>query len=290
LLYVTPITSTGIRPHPVPSHGPAGDPVVETYSKLADVYDDPANLDSCWGRVAEHSLSLISIRDTHRTVVDVGCGTGRELMKLVGRHPDVQFVGVEPAANMRKLAASRAASYPNARVLDGRFESLPLETHSVDYLYSILAFHWTSDLAKSVAELARVLRPTGEMDLTFIGRHNGREFIQKTTPVFFKYMTPAMMVEAVSLRKQLPLDKATALFKGAFDSHDLTVSESYHTYHDTLEGHWAWWVRIEGQFVNMPPDTRAECDREVRAALATLETPAGIPYTVHLLHVRLRRG
>jgi hypothetical protein len=25
-----------------------GDPVVETYSKLADVYDDPANLDSCW--------------------------------------------------------------------------------------------------------------------------------------------------------------------------------------------------------------------------------------------------
>ena len=289
MLNVTPVSSTGTRPHPVPSHGAAADPVVETYSNLADVYDDPANLDSCWGRVAEHSLGLISIRDPHRTVVDVGCGTGRELMKLVSRHPDVQFVGVEPAANMRKLAASRAAGYPNARILDGRFESLPLETHSVDYLYSILAFHWTSDLATSVAELARVLRPAGEMDLTFIGRHNGREFIQKTTPVFFKHMTPAMMVEAVSLRKQLPLDKATALFKSAFDSPDLTVSESYHTYHDTLEGHWAWWVRIEGQFVNMPPDTRAECDREVRAALATLETPAGIPYTVHLLHVRLRR-
>ena len=38
----------------------------------------------------------------------------------------------------------------------------------------------------------------------------------------------------------------------------------------------------------VPPDVRAECDRDVRAALATLETPAGIPYTVHLLHVRLR--
>ena len=200
MLNATPIGSTDVRPRPVPLHGRAGDPVVETYSKLADIYDDPANLDSCWGRVAEHSLSLISVRDTHRTVVDVGCGTGRELMKLVSRHPDVQFVGVEPAANMRKLAGSRAAGYPNVRVLDGRFESLPLETRSVDYLYSILAFHWTSDLATSVAELARVLRPAGEMDLTFIGRHNGREFIQKTTPVFFKYMTPAMMVEAVSLR------------------------------------------------------------------------------------------
>jgi ubiquinone/menaquinone biosynthesis C-methylase UbiE len=116
-------------------------------------------------------------------------------MKLVASHPHVQFIGVEPAANMRKLADARAADYPNARILEGRFESLPLETHSVDYLYSILAFHWTSDLDKSVAELARIPRPTGEMDLTFIGRHNGREFIQKTTPVFFKYgSSPARQI------------------------------------------------------------------------------------------------
>jgi ubiquinone/menaquinone biosynthesis C-methylase UbiE len=269
---------------------PPVNPVVETYSKLADVYDDPANLDSCWGHVAGHSLSLISVRDTHRTVVDVGCGTGRELMKLASSHPRVQFVGVEPAANMRNLAAHRAVGNPNVRILEGRFESLPLETHSVDYLYSILAFHWTTDLQKSVDELARVLRSTGEMDLTFIGRHNGREFIRKTTPVFLKYMTLANMVGAVSLRKQLPLDEATVLFQRAFGSAGLTVSESYHTYEDTLEGHMAWWVRIEGQFVNIPPDKRAECDEAVRTAIATLQTPAGIPYTVHLLHVRLRRG
>jgi ubiquinone/menaquinone biosynthesis C-methylase UbiE len=264
-------------------------PVVEAYSKLADVYDDPANLDSCWGHVAGHSLSLISVRDTHRTVVDVGCGTGRELMKLAAAHPRAQFTGVEPAARMRNLAAHRALAHPNVRVLEGRFESLPLETDSVDYLYSILAFHWTTDLQRSVDELARVLHPAGEMDLTFIGRHNGREFIRKTTPVFLKYMTLANMVGAVSLRKQLPVDEATALFQRAFGSDGLTVSESYHTFHDTLDGHMAWWVRIEGQFVNIPPDKRAECNEAVRDAIATLQTPAGIPYTVHLLHVRLRR-
>jgi ubiquinone/menaquinone biosynthesis C-methylase UbiE len=269
---------------------PDADPVVQTYSALANAYDDPANLDSCWGRVTNYSLGLVSIRDTHRTVVDAGCGTGRQLTQLVSGHPpDVEFIGVEPAANMRKLAMARIAPYPNARILDGRFESLPLETHSVDYLYSNLAFHWTSDPRKSAAELARVLRSTGEMDLTFIGRHNGREFIQKTTPVFFKYLTLAKMVEAVSLRKQLYLEEATALFQEAFGSDGLTVSESYHTYHDTLDGHWAWWVRIEGQLVNIPPDKRAECDQAVRAALATLQTPEGIPYTIHLLHVRLRR-
>ena len=230
------------------------------------------------------------LRPTHKTVVDVGCGTGRELVQLAANHPpDAKFFGVEPAANLRMIAAARTAPHPNVRIIDGRFECLPLETRSVDYLYSVLAFHWTTDLHKSVAELARVLRPTGEMDLTFIGRNNGREFIQKTTPIFFKFMTPAMMVEAVSLRKQLTLAEATALFQKSFNSPGLTVTESYHTYYDTLEGHWAWWVRIEGQFVNVPPDKKAECDQAVHSAISTLATDKGIPYTVHLLHVRLRQ-
>jgi ubiquinone/menaquinone biosynthesis C-methylase UbiE len=271
-----------------PAHG-NGDAVVETYSRLANAYDDPRNIASCWGRVTHDSFGLISLRARHETVVDVGCGTGHELTRLASNHaPHVRFVGVEPAGNMREIAAARAARYPNVRIVDGRFERLPLETHSVDYLYSILAFHWTTDPHKSVAELARVLRAMGELDLTFIGRNNGREFIKKTTPVFFKYLTPAMMVEAVSSRQQLTLEAATALFREAFDSAALSVTESYHTYYDTLEGHWAWWVRIEGQFINVPPDKKSQCDEAVRAAISTLQTPDGIPYTVHLLHVRLR--
>ena len=137
-----------------------------------DVYDDDSNIGSCWGRVTRHALGLVRLRDTHKTVVDVGCGTGRELSQLASDHPrHVRFIGVEPAANMRRIAAARTARCPNVRIVDGRFERLPLETQSVDYLYSVLAFHWTTDLRKSVSELARVLRPTGEMDLTFIGRN-----------------------------------------------------------------------------------------------------------------------
>jgi hypothetical protein len=140
-----------------------------------------------------------------------------------------------------------------------------------------------------VAELARVLSPRGEMDLTFVGRHNGREFIRKTSPVFFRYLKPARLIEAAALRKQLTVEEANALFRGSFDEPGLEVEESYHTFYDTLDGHWAWWVRIEGQLVDVAEDRKAECDAAARAALATLETEQGIPYTVHLLHVRLRR-
>ena len=91
------------------------DPVVDTYSKLADVYDDDSNIGSCWGRVTRHALGLVRLRDTHKTVVDVGCGTGRELSQLASDHPrHVRFIGVEPAANMRRIAAARTARCPTA--------------------------------------------------------------------------------------------------------------------------------------------------------------------------------
>jgi ubiquinone/menaquinone biosynthesis C-methylase UbiE len=269
----------------------SSNPVVETYSRLAAAYDGDDNITSCWGRVTHDSLGLIRLVEAYRTVVEVGCGTGRELHDLAAASPhEVQFVGIEPADNMRKIAAERNAGHPNVRVLAGGFEDLPLDDASTDYLYSILAFHWTTDLDRSVAELARVLGRTGEMDMTFIGRQNGREFIEKTTPIFFRYLRPAAMVKAVSLRKQLALDEAVKLFRQGFEPDALTVTESYHTYFDTLDHHWSWWVRVEGQLVDIPADRKAECDNAVRDALATLETEQGIPYTVHLLHVSVRRS
>lgn len=265
-------------------------PTIETYSNIAHEYDHPKNIESCWGRITLHSSDLLQLRASHTVIADVGCGTGRVLAELAARSgSDKQFIGVEPATNMRQLARERTSTYPTVRVVDGSFENLPIADHSVDYLYSILAFHWTTDLAKSVRELSRVLKTNGEMDLTFIGRHNGREFIQKTTPVFFRYMTPALMVEAASLRKQLTMSETATLFQTAFPQPSLSVQESYHTYYDTLEGHWAWWCRIEGQFIKIPAAVRSECDAAVKAAIATLATDKGIPYTVHLLHVRLRQ-
>jgi ubiquinone/menaquinone biosynthesis C-methylase UbiE len=95
---------------PSDTTGSAIDPVVETYSELAHAYDDASNTASCWGRVTQHSLERVALRATHKTIVDVGCGTGRELMHLALNHPPhVEFVGVEPAANMRKIAAARTA-------------------------------------------------------------------------------------------------------------------------------------------------------------------------------------
>jgi len=266
-------------------------PIVEAYSRLAEHYDDDPNLHSCWGQGADKALSSIHLTDDYRLILDIGCGTGRALAWLASRaRSRVQFVGIDPAENMRNLALRRVRPFRNVQIRDGSFEHIPLETGSVDYLFSIFAFHWTTDPGAAVREVRRVLKPGAEMDLFFIGRDNGREFIQKTTPIFLKYMGPALLLESARMRKQLTKEAAHQLFAKAFSPPELSIDESYQTYYDTLEGHWGWWVRIEGHFMQIPAARKEECDREVKNALQDLVEGRGIPYTIHQLHVRLRRG
>ena len=268
----------------------ATNPIVETYSRLAQEYDGDLNVHSCWGKAADQALSSIAIKDQYRSVLDVGCGTGRAIAQLASQgKPGVQWFGIDPAENMCRLAAQRAQPIPSLHIQVGCFESIPLETSSIDYLYSILAFHWTTDPETSVHELRRVLRTSGEMDLFFIGRSNGREFIRATSPIFLKHMGPALLLESAKMRKQLTKDEVLRLFSRTFDPAQLSVEESYLTFHDTLEGHWAWWVRIEGQFMQIPPEKKKACDADVKAALARLGSDDRIPYTIHQIHVKVRQ-
>jgi ubiquinone/menaquinone biosynthesis C-methylase UbiE len=264
-------------------------PIVEAYSRLAKTYDDDLNQHSCWGLAAEKALASLTIREDYQLVLDVGCGTGRALSRLAcNSTPGVKFIGIDPAKNMRGRAIGRTKQNGNIKILEGSFEKIPLKAGSVDYLYSIFAFHWTTDLEASVKEISRVLKPTAEMDLFFIGRNNGREFIQRTSPIFLEYMGPALLLDSARMRKQLKKEEAYELFATTLPKERLSVEESYETYYDSLEGHWGWWVRIEGQFVRIPAEKREACNREVRHALVSLAGEKGIPYTIHRLHVMLR--
>jgi ubiquinone/menaquinone biosynthesis C-methylase UbiE len=263
--------------------------IIDAYSRLAAEYDDQRNLSSCWGTSAAEVLASIRLEDDDRVVADIGCGTGRALAHLASMsEPDRAFIGVEPAANMRARAEQLTKAYPNVRILAGAFESLPMAPASVDYLYSIHAFHWTTDLSASVQELARVLKPSGELNLFFTGRHNGREFLRKTTPIYLRYMGPTLLLQSAAMRKQLTTETARLLFEPVFGHNRVAVTESYRTYYDSLEGHWSWWVRAEGHFSDIPPDRKRQCDDDIRQTLATLATDQGIPYTIHLIHVRVR--
>ena len=95
-------------------------PIVQSYSQLAEAYDDERNQSSCWGLSADEALKSIRLADHHRIVADIGCGTGRALLQLASRYPeDRRFIGVEPAEMMRRKAVDLTRHQDHVEILDG---------------------------------------------------------------------------------------------------------------------------------------------------------------------------
>jgi SAM-dependent methyltransferase len=85
-------------------------------------------------------------------VLDLGAGTGKLTTVLVERYDEV--IAVEPTAGMRGILERNV---PQATVLAGSAERIPLDDASVDAAFVFDAFHWF-DSATAARELARAMR------------------------------------------------------------------------------------------------------------------------------------
>jgi SAM-dependent methyltransferase len=97
-------------------------------------------------------------------VLDLAAGTGAVTRLLIGRAARV--VAVEPDERMRAVLAARC---PEAEVLEGRGEDIPLTDASVDAVVIASAWHWL-DPERAVPEIARVLRPGGKLGVIRVSR------------------------------------------------------------------------------------------------------------------------
>jgi SAM-dependent methyltransferase len=93
------------------------------------------------------------------SVLDLGAGTGKLTRLLIAQFGRV--VAVEPAEAMRRLLATLC---PEATVLAGSAEEIPLADASVDAVFAAEAFHWF-DGERALTEIARVLQPRGALVL-----------------------------------------------------------------------------------------------------------------------------
>ncbi|MGW5518563.1 methyltransferase domain-containing protein [Nocardia africana] len=95
------------------------------------------------------------------SALDLGAGTGQLSRLLVAR--GVHTIAVDPSpAMLREL--SRAV--PAAETHQGTAEDIPLPDGSVDAVVVGHAWHWV-DLPRAVPEVARVLRPGGQLGLVW---------------------------------------------------------------------------------------------------------------------------
>jgi SAM-dependent methyltransferase len=137
---------------------------------------DPAEIDALPAVVTEsfagvgHPLGLHPIRPGE-TVVDVGCGAGVDSI-LAARQagPSGRVVGVDMTAEMVKKATDNAvaAGVTNAEFHQGEADRLPAGDGTADAVISNGVFNLCTDKPKVLAEVYRVLRPGGRVQMADI--------------------------------------------------------------------------------------------------------------------------
>jgi ubiquinone/menaquinone biosynthesis C-methylase UbiE len=101
-------------------------------------------------------------------VLDLGCGTGRNLPRYA---PGVRVVGLDPSAEALARARRRAPGIPLVR---GCAEALPFRAGAFDTVVSGLVFCSVDDPPRGLAEVRRVLGPGGTLRMLEHVRATGR--------------------------------------------------------------------------------------------------------------------
>jgi SAM-dependent methyltransferase len=110
-------------------------------------------------------LSLAKVKPGD-TVLDLGSGAGLDLI-LAGQAvgPSGRVIGIDMTAAMIERARANVAraGLGNVEIREGQIESLPVEARSIDWVISNCVISLSPDKERVFAEIARVLRPGGEM-------------------------------------------------------------------------------------------------------------------------------
>lgn len=102
------------------------------------------------------------VADARGRVVEIGAGTGLN----IEHYPDTvdELVLTEPEPGMRRKLARRLQRHARtALIFDAPAERLPLADASVDTVVATLVLCTVDDPARALSEIARVLRPDGQL-------------------------------------------------------------------------------------------------------------------------------
>jgi len=121
-------------------------------------------------RVADELLGRLEPFDLRpRVILDLGAGTGRAAAQLKRRYRRSLVIALDLAPGMLHQAARHQALFRRFERVCADAARLPLESASVDIVFSNLMLQWCDPLDDAFAEVRRVLKPQGFFAFTTFG-------------------------------------------------------------------------------------------------------------------------
>lgn len=131
------------------------------YDAWSETYDEAGNP---MVAASEWALDRAPLDCAGLDVVELGCGTGRHLARVLAAGAR-SYLGVDPSRGMLERARARFVD-PRARFLEG--DATALAPASCDLVLVVLVLEHVTDLAGTMRAIARALRPRGRLRIVEI--------------------------------------------------------------------------------------------------------------------------
>lgn len=145
------------------------------YRWLTPLYDPVVRLTTRERAFKSRLMEQVGVAPGMR-VLDVGCGTGTLAIAAKRAVPGAEIVGLDGDPQVLARAAGKARrAHAEISFVEGLSFDLPYAEGSFDRVLSSLFFHHLTgaDKRRTLAEIKRVLRPSGELHVADWGRPSG---------------------------------------------------------------------------------------------------------------------
>ena len=120
-------------------------------------------------------------------LVEIGPGTGQATRGIAAYGFDITAVELGP--QLSAIARIELQSFPNANIITGAFEEVPLPDETFDLVFAATSFHWITPEFR-YAKPHRILKPRGHLaviETHHVSDEHGDGFFQASQPLFDRY-------------------------------------------------------------------------------------------------------
>ncbi len=150
-----------------------------SFDKAASTYRQAAHIQLEAGWRLLQWLPRYFLPQQKMLIGDMGAGTGHFSAHIAKHFPQAQLFVLDIAPSMlREAKKSESDTKHQQHFICADYDVLPLSLHSLEVIFSNFSLQWSIDLATTLMEFKRVLKPGGLFFFTSLGPASFRELKQ----------------------------------------------------------------------------------------------------------------